>query len=262
MRHVKYVDGAYLVCYLAHAREVPEARIRAGAADDGLRLFALRDRFELIVVDAFGVAANRVERGFVKFPAEAQLVAVGEMAAMRQIEAEDRIARLQDRHVGRGVGLRAGVRLNVCVLGAKDLLGAVTCQILHDVSVFAPTIVAASGIALGILVCKDRAGRFKHRLRDEVLAGDHLQPFVLAEGFVVNGCGDFRICLGEGKSHAVSHKRILGHLTACRRMLKNIGEEQKVTASFVLLSCSVPGGSVRPRLPPFPFCDQPGIPPA
>ncbi len=235
VRHVKDVDRAHFVGDLAHAREIPETRIRAGAADDYLRLFALGDRFELVVVDEFRVAPHRVERWFVELSAEAELVAVGEVTAVGQIEAEDRVACLQNRHVGRGVGLRAGVRLNVGVLGSEDLLGTVACQIFNHVSEFAPAIVAASRIAFGILVGKDRARGFKHRLRDEVLAGNHLQPFVLAEGFVVNGCGDFGIGLGEGKSHTVSHRRILGHLTASRRLLKKLARSR---GSLLYLFCS------------------------
>ena len=91
------------------------------------------------------------------------------------------------------------------MLGAKDLLRAVAGQVLHHVGVLAAAVVAASGIALGILVGEDRAGRLQHRLGDKVLAGNHLQPLVLAEGFVVNGGGHFGVGLGEGERHAIGH---------------------------------------------------------
>ena len=124
---------------------------------------------------------------------------------MREVETEDRVAGLQHRHVGRCIGLRAGVRLDVGELRAEDLLGTIARKILDHVGVFAAAIVAASRIALGIFVGKHRAGSLEHRFGYEVFAGDHLQAFVLAEGFVVNGGGNFRVGLGQGKGHAVSH---------------------------------------------------------
>ncbi len=170
---------------------------------------ALGNRFQLVVVDQLGVPAHLVEGGPIELAAEAEPVAVREMAAVREVEAEDGVARLQHGHIGGGVGLRAGVRLHVDVLAAEDLLGAVARQVLDHIGVFASAVVAAARVALGVLVGKDRAGRFKHGFGDKVFAGDHLQPLVLAEGFLVNGSGNFRVGLGEGGRHAISHARIL-----------------------------------------------------
>ena len=141
---------------------------------------------------------------------------VRQVAAVRQVEAENRVARLQHRRIGRGVGLRAGVRLHIGVLGAKDLLGPVARQVLHHVGELAAAVVAASRVALGIFVGEDRAGRLQHRFGDKVLAGNHLQPLVLAEGFVVKGSGNFGVGLGKGKRHAVSHNSILQAKSAHR----------------------------------------------
>ena len=157
------------------------------------------DGFELVVVDGFGVAADVIERGAIQLAAEAEPVAVGEVAAVGKIEAENGVARLQHRGVGRGIGLRAGVRLHVDVLAAKELARAVAGEVLDDVGILAAAVVAASGVALGIFVGKDRAGRLQHCLRDEVFAGNHLQPFVLAESFLVNSGSHFGVGLGEGE---------------------------------------------------------------
>ena len=147
----------------------------------------------------------------VELAAEAELVPVGQVAAMRQVEAEDGVARLEHSHVGGGVGLRAGVGLHVCMLGAEDLFGAIAGQILDDVRELATAVVAASGIAFRVLVGEDRACGLQHGLGDEVLAGNHLQALVLAEGFVFNGGGYLGVGLGKGKRHAVSHTVILRH---------------------------------------------------
>ncbi len=133
-------------------------------------------------------------------------MAVGQMAAVRQIEAQNRVARLQHRRIGRGVGLRAGVRLHVDMLAAEDLLGPVARQILHHVGVFAAAVVAPPRIALGVFIGKYRAGRLKHRLGDKVFAGNHLQPLVLAESFLVKSSGHDGVGLGERERHAVGHR--------------------------------------------------------
>ena len=106
------------------------------------------------------------------------------------------------------------MRLHVGVLGAEDLFGPVARQILHHVGEFAAAIVAPPRIAFGVLVGEDRSSRLQHCFGDKVLAGDHLQPVVLAEDFVINGGGHFGVGLGKGQRHTVGHIRILAPLSA------------------------------------------------
>ncbi len=124
---------------------------------------------------------------------------------MRQVETKNGIARLENCHVGRGIGLRAGVRLDVGKLRAEYLFGTIAREIFYNVGILAAAVVASPWIAFGIFVGEDRSGGFEHCFGDEVLAGNHLQAFVLAEGFVVNGGGYFGVGLGQGKGHAISH---------------------------------------------------------
>ena len=90
------------------------------------------------------------------------------------------------------VGLRAGVRLHVGVLGAKELLGPLPRQILHHVGEFAAAVVAFARISLGIFVGEDRAHGFEHGFADKVLGGNQLEAFMLAANFVVDGSGHLR----------------------------------------------------------------------
>ena len=136
---------------------------------------------------------------------------MGEMAAVGKVEAENGVAGLEDGGVGRGVGLGAGVGLDVDVVSAEELASAVAGQVFDNVGVFAAAVVAAAGISLGVFVGEDGAGSLEHGFGDKVFAGNHLQALVLAERFVVNGGGYIGVGLGEGESHAVSHKRILRH---------------------------------------------------
>ena len=78
---------------------------------------------------------------------------------MGEVEAEDRVAGLQQRRHHRGVGLRARVRLHVGVLRAEQRLQPVDRQLLDDVDVLAAAVVATPRVALGVLVGQDRALR-------------------------------------------------------------------------------------------------------
>ncbi len=210
VRHVDDEKCADFVGDLAHAGKVEGARIGAAASDDHLRLFALGNLFELVVVDDFRILAHAVADDAVELAGKIQLVAVGQVAAHGQVEAENGVARLDDRHVRGGVGLGAGVRLHVGVFGAEELFGAIARQRFDNIGILAAAVVALARIALGIFVGEDRARGFKHRLADKVLRGDHLQAFVLAVDFLLDGGVNFRVRFGERQAHAVvGHTPIL-----------------------------------------------------
>ena len=96
---------------------------------------------------------------------------------------------------------RAGVRLDVGMVGAEELFGAVAGQVLDDVGVLASAVVALAGIALGVLVGEDRAGGFKHGLADKVFRGDEFETVVLAVLLVGDGLGDLRVHRTERTRH-------------------------------------------------------------
>ena len=116
---------------------------------------------------------------------------------MRQGEPHQAVAGLQQRVVDGRVGRRAGVRLDVRVLGAEQRLRAVDRELLDHVDVLAAAVVALAGIALGVLVREHAALALEHGLRHEVLRGDHLQRALLALELVADGLGDLGVDLGE-----------------------------------------------------------------
>ena len=89
---------------------------------------------------------------------------------MGQVQAQDGVARLQQGEHGGGVGLGAGVRLHVGVLGAEQGLDPVDGQLLDHVDVLAAAVVALARVALGVLVGQHRALRLHDGERGEVLA--------------------------------------------------------------------------------------------
>lgn len=89
----------------AHAFEIELSRVGAAAADEELGLLADGLGFEFIVVDDFGIFADLVAGNAVELAGEVELVAVCEVAAVGEVETEDGIAGLEQRHEGGGVGL-------------------------------------------------------------------------------------------------------------------------------------------------------------
>ena len=105
-----------------------------------------------VVVDALGLGVEAVGDDVEPLAREVDRRAVRQVAAVRQGHAEDRVAGLERREVDRLVGLRAGVRLHVGVLGAEELLRALDRERLDDVDELAAAVVALAGIAFGVLV--------------------------------------------------------------------------------------------------------------
>jgi hypothetical protein len=90
------------------------------------------------------------------------------MAAHRERHAHDRITRLKEREIDGQVGGRAGVRLNVGVIRAKERLGAFDRQRLNGIDATLTFVVSTARVAFRILVREDRGSGFEHRARDVV----------------------------------------------------------------------------------------------
>ncbi len=104
----------------------------------------MRLALERVVVDALVVLAHAVGVDVEPLAAEVDRRAVRQVAAVGQVHAQDAVAHLEHREVRGHVGLRAGVRLHVDELGAREqgertLLG----QRLDLVDELAAAVVAA-----------------------------------------------------------------------------------------------------------------------
>ena len=197
VRHVAEQERADLVGDLAELVGLDGARIGGAAADDQLRPTLLRLLQHLVVVDGHRLARHAVRGDRVEPAAEVDLQAVRQVAAVVEAQAEDRVARLQHRHVHRHVRLRARVRLDVRVLRAEERLRAVDRQLLDLVDDLAAAVVALAGIPLGVLVRRHRADRLEDGRPREVLRGDQLDLAALAVELGRDQLGDVRIDLVE-----------------------------------------------------------------
>ena len=155
----------------------------------------------LVHVDAVGVGVDLVGGHIVEAAGEVDLHPVGEVSAVGQGQSEQFVPvpgqRVHDRSVGRG----SRVGLHIGVFGTEEALGSLDGEVLGDIDVFAPAVVALAGIALGILVRQHRALCFQHGTRDEVLRGDHLERRTLTAQLEVEDLGDLRIDVGKRGLH-------------------------------------------------------------
>jgi hypothetical protein len=102
------------------------------------------------------------------------------------------------------------VRLDVRELGAEQRLGALDGELLGDVHLFAAAVVAAAGVALGVLVRQHGALRLQHRDGNEVLRGDHLEVAALTLELALENLRDLGVDLGErGVEVRIGHDGLL-----------------------------------------------------
>ena len=170
-------------------------RVGGPAGDDDARALRKGSLTNLLGLNAHGLTVNLVGDGLVVLAREVQAHAVGQVTAVGQGQAEDRVADIRHGHERCGVGLRTSVRLNIHVVATEDLLRAFDGERLRDVHELAATVVAAARVALGVLVSKDRALRLEDSARHEVFRGDHLEGVALATKLGVQNGLNLRIQL-------------------------------------------------------------------
>ena len=208
VRDVGEEQGADGAGDFTHAGEVDDAGVGAGADGDHLGLLALGRGGELVVVDQAVVLTDTVLHELIELAGEIGGVAVGEVAAVTEVHAEDLVTRLEHGGVDGEVGLGARVRLHVGVLGAEELLGTVDRELLDLVDELAAAVPAFARVTLGILVGQHAALGLQDRRVGEVLRGDELNVALLAGELGGDGGVELGIELRERRG--VEHVRRVG----------------------------------------------------
>ena len=135
--HVHHKAGAHLLRRSGETGKVDGTAVRRRAGDDELGPQRKRHALHTVVVDE-AVIVHIVEVQVVEFAGEVHRRAVGQMTAVGEAHGQHGVAGLQQSHVGRQIGRRAAVGLDVdVVVGGKDLLplgDAVLLQLIHDMA--------------------------------------------------------------------------------------------------------------------------------
>jgi len=100
---------------------------------------------ELVVVNTFVLLPHAIVHDLEELAGEVGAVAVGQMAAMAQVHGEDLVAGFQEGEVHGHVRAGTGVRLDIDVLGAEELLRPVNGELLGLVHVLAAAVPALAG---------------------------------------------------------------------------------------------------------------------
>ena len=140
----------------------------------------LREGEHFVVVDEARLPGDAVVDDRVEAPGEIDLEAVREVATMIEPERQHGVPRLHQPEVHRHVRLRAGMGLDVRVLGTEQCPGPVDGELLDLVDDLAAAVVPLARIPLGILVGRHGADRLEHRRPREVLRRDQLDLVALA----------------------------------------------------------------------------------
>ena len=209
VRHVGPQIRADLVGDGAERLEVEGARVGGPAGDEHLRALGQGLLTDAVHVDAVGLRVDLVGDDVVELAGEVELHAVGEVTTVRQGQTHDLVAGIGQGVEDGGVGLRAGVRLDVGELGAEQGLRTVAGEILDDVGVLAASVVATARVALRVLVGEDRTLRLQHGAGDEVLGGDHLEEVALTGDLATDGGVDLRV--ENGQFLVAKVRRLSGH---------------------------------------------------
>src|SRR6266704_1199883 len=95
VRHVDQVERTYFVRDLAHARKINDPRIGAAAADDQLRALFLCELLKIVVINDLSFLGHAIGNDAISFARKIQMMAMGEVSAMCQVQTEDSVTRLQ-----------------------------------------------------------------------------------------------------------------------------------------------------------------------
>ena len=104
---------------------------------------------------------------------------------MGEIHSQNGVARLECREIDGHVGLRTGVRLDVNVIGAEELLRPFDGEFFGYINEFAAAVISFVGISLGIFVRHDGTLCFEHRFADKIFRRDKLQFSRLSSRFIL-----------------------------------------------------------------------------
>ena len=198
VRHIDPQRRTDLVRNFAERSEVKVTRVGRPSRDQHAGTLTKRGLANLFRLDAHGLRINLVTNSVVVLTREVDAHAVSEVATMREGETEESISHVRHCHESRRIRLRTRVRLDVDIVRAdKNFLRARNRKGLRNIDELASTVVAATRVALGVLVGQDRSLRFKNRARNKVLRGDHFQRALLAFQFLIQNRLDFRVELAQ-----------------------------------------------------------------
>ena len=116
---------------------------------------------------------------------------------MIQVHAHKGVARLEHREKHCHVRLGAGMRLDIYILAAEQLLRALSRQVFRHIHALASAVVSFPRIAFCILIRKRASHRCHHCLTHPVLGRDQLDMGILSLHLCFDHICDLWVCVPD-----------------------------------------------------------------
>ena len=193
VRHIDHQHRAVAVGDLGQLLKVDGAGIGRRTGDQQLGADLCDLLGQCGVVDAAILGGDAVGDKVVVLAAHVHGGSVGQVAALGQVHAHDGVADVQQRKVDGQVGLCAGVRLDVGILRAEQLAGAVNGDLLDLIDVLAAAVITVAGVPFRVLVRQHAAHGRHDGGGNDVLAGDQLNVLPLAAQLTLHSRAQFGV---------------------------------------------------------------------
>ena len=187
VRHVHHEQCAHFIGNFPQLGKINHPRIGRGTSHNQFGL-ALQGRLaNSIIVQPFRFHIHPVGDKMEILATDIHRAAMGQVSAMGQVHAHDRVSRLKHGKVDRHIGLCAGMGLHIGMLCPKELASTIPCQVFHHIHVFTSAVVAVSRVTFSVLIGQRRAHGCHHRRRHEILRCNQLDMCTLPFQFLCNG---------------------------------------------------------------------------
>jgi hypothetical protein len=207
MGDVGHQIGSHFIGDRSEGRKVDDPGIGGVAADDHLGLTFDRLVADQIKIEAFRFGADAILGDIEPFARDVDRGTVGQVTAVGEVHAEDRVAGGEQGQEYREVGLGSRVGLDVGMGRAEKFLDPIDGDLLDLIDEFTAAVVALVGQALSIFVGENRALGCHHRRGGEVFAGDQFEVVLLAIQLLADEGRNSGVALGQEFKVWVCHDR-------------------------------------------------------
>ncbi len=164
-RHMRHIDKqirTHFVGNIPKTLPVHYPGIGAKAGNDHFWFVFLRQRFDLLVINLSGFLIKPVLESLENLTGKIYFGAVGQVATMRQAHPQDGIARLQQRQINGGIGLRTRMRLDIGVISRKEFFYPINSQLLGNINILTAAIITFGRITFCVFIGQNGTLCFHH----------------------------------------------------------------------------------------------------
>ena len=187
MGNIRHHHGTHFICNLPEARIIDRPRICARPHDDDFGTVLLGLAFHFVEIDDVVFGIHSIRHHLEPPPRESDRMPMGQVATMREVHSQKRIARFEQAVIHSGVRLGAAVRLHGGVIHTEKRLCPLDGEGFGHVYELTPAIISSSRKSFRVFVRHHAAYRFHHRLAHVVLRSDEFEFIRLAFSFIFHG---------------------------------------------------------------------------